>query len=100
MRQALAGLYGIGPENLILGNGSDEILNFAFMAFCDETKPAAFPDISYGFYPVFAALNRIPYTEIPLRQDFAIAPEIARFACKEGLDGHARSALIRLEDDK
>ena len=75
VRQALAGLYGIGPENLILGNGSDEILNFAFMAFCDETKPAAFPDISYGFYPVFAALNRIPYTEIPLRQDFAIAPE-------------------------
>ena len=45
------------------------------MAFCDEKKPAAFPDISYGFYPVFADLNRIPYTQIPLRPDFSIAPE-------------------------
>lgn len=75
VRKALAELYGIEPENLILGNGSDEILNFAFMAFCDEKHPAAFPDISYGFYPVFAQLNRIPYTEIPLRPDFSIAPE-------------------------
>ncbi len=75
VRAALAELYGIGPENLLLGNGSDEILNFAFMAFCDEKKPAAFPDISYGFYPVFADLNRIPYTQIPLRPDFSIAPE-------------------------
>ena len=75
VRAALAELYGIGPENLLLGNGSDEILNFAFMAFCDEKTPAAFPDISYGFYPVFADLNRIPYTQIPLRPDFSIAPE-------------------------
>ena len=75
VRAALAELYGIGPENLLLGNGSDEILNFAFMAFCDEKKPAAFPDISYGFYPVFADLNRIPYTQIPLRPDYSIAPE-------------------------
>ena len=75
VRAALAELCGIGPENLLLGNGSDEILNFAFMAFCDEKKPAAFPDISYGFYPVFADLNRIPYTQIPLRPDFSIAPE-------------------------
>jgi len=75
LRKALAGLHGLEPENFLLGNGSDEILNFAFMAFCDETKPAAFPDISYGFYPVFANLNRIPYTEIPLREDFTIAPE-------------------------
>ena len=75
VRAALAELCGIGPENLLLGNGSDEILNFAFMAFCDEKKPAAFPDISYGFYPVFADLNRIPYTQIPLRPDFSSAPE-------------------------
>ena len=74
VRAALAELCGIGPENLLLGNGSDEILNFAFMAFCDATHPAVFPNISYGFYPVFAGLNRIPYTEIPLRADFSIAP--------------------------
>ena len=75
LREELAALYGVGAENIILGNGSDELLNFAFMAFCDEQKPAAFPNISYGFYPVFAALNHIPYTEVPLRADFRVAPE-------------------------
>ncbi|MBR6424464.1 MAG: histidinol-phosphate transaminase [Oscillospiraceae bacterium] len=75
LRAALAELLEVKPENLILTNGSDEVLNLAFMAFCDETHPAAFPDITYGFYPVFAALNRIPYVQIPLRADFSIAPE-------------------------
>ena len=56
-------------------NGSDEILNFAFMAFCDEKKGIAFPSISYGFYPVFAELNHIPYKEIPLKEDFSIDVE-------------------------
>ena len=54
IRGRLAGLYGISPDNFILGNGSDELLNFAFMAFCDDQKQAAFPNISYGFYPVYA----------------------------------------------
>ena len=57
---------------MLVTNGSDEILNFAFMAFCDESRPAIFPDITYGFYPVFAELNGVPYTEIPLREDFTI----------------------------
>jgi histidinol-phosphate aminotransferase len=59
---------------VLLTNGSDEILNFAFMAFCDEKTPAAFADITYGFYKVFAALNGVPYTEIPLKEDFSIDP--------------------------
>ena len=75
LRTKAAELHGISPDNLVFGNGSDELLNFAFMAFCDETRPAAFPDISYGFYPVYADLNHVPYTEIPLREDFSIAPE-------------------------
>ena len=53
-------------------NGSDEILNFAFMAFGDSDSPFFFPNISYGFYPVFARLNGIPYKEIPLKSDFTI----------------------------
>lgn len=65
-------LYGIGTEQVIFTNGSDDVLNFCFMAFCDEQHPAAFPDITYGFYPVFAELNHIPYSEIPLREDFTI----------------------------
>ena len=69
---AFAASLGLRREQVLATNGSDEALNFAFMAFGDAL---AFPDISYGFYPVFAALNHIPYTEIPLREDLSIAPE-------------------------
>ena len=68
----LAELYGVQPEEVILGNGSDELLFFSFKAFCDENRPAMFPDITYGFYPVFAEINRVPYKEIPLREDFSV----------------------------
>ena len=68
----LASLYGVSPEQVILTNGSDEVLNFAFMAFADEEHPLVFPNITYGFYPVFAELNRIPYAEIPLKEDFSV----------------------------
>lgn len=66
---------GVAEEEIIFGNGSDEILNFAFMAFCDAVHPAVFPDITYGFYPVYAQLNGVPYTEIPLQEDFTIRVE-------------------------
>ena len=66
---------GVAEDEFLFGNGSDEILNFAFMAFCDAAHPAVFPDITYGFYPVFAQLNGIPYREIPLQEDFTIRVE-------------------------
>ena len=72
LRAKLAETYGVFPNQVICVNGSDEVLNFAFMAFADETRPLAFPDLTYGFYPVFAQLNRIPYEEIPLTEDFSI----------------------------
>ncbi len=65
----------VDPDMVLMTNGSDEILNFAFMAFCDEENPAVFPDITYGFYPVFAQLNRIPYETVPLAEDFTIRVE-------------------------
>ena len=67
-----ASLFGISRDEVLMTNGSDEILNFAFMAFGDNESPFVFPDISYGFYPVFAKLNGIPYKEIPLKDDFTI----------------------------
>ncbi len=70
-----AAVFGVAEDEILFTNGSDEILNFAFMAFCDESHPVVFPDISYGFYKVFAALNRIPYEEIPLAEDFTIDPK-------------------------
>lgn len=66
---------GVASDEILFTNGSDEILNFAFMAFCDAAHPAVFPDITYGFYPVFAQVNSIPYTEIPLQDDFSIRVE-------------------------
>lgn len=74
LRQKIAALYNVEPDEVLPTNGSDEILNFAFMAFGDETHPAVFPDVTYGFYPVFAQLNGIPYKEIPLQKDFSINP--------------------------
>lgn len=75
LRRALADRYGLSPENVLLGNGSDEILNFAFTAFASPEKGAACPDISYGFYPVFAALHGLPLLEVPLKEDFTLCPE-------------------------
>ena len=75
LRRKLAETCGVFPDQVICVNGSDEVLNFAFMAFADEARPLAFPDLTYGFYPVFAQLNRIPYEEIPLKEDFTIDVE-------------------------
>ena len=72
LTKALADTYGVKPRMVLATNGSDEILNFAFMAFCDEDNPALFADITYGFYPVFAGLNAVPYELIPLREDFSL----------------------------
>lgn len=66
---------GVEEDEIIFTNGSDEILNFAFMAFSDACHPVVFPDVTYGFYKVFADLHRIPYEEIPLREDFTIRVE-------------------------
>ena len=75
LRKALAERLGLTPDELIMVNGSDDILNFAFMAFCDRHIPAAFPDITYGFYPVFAKLNQVPFREIPLQEDLTVRVE-------------------------
>ena len=71
----IADYYGVDKNCIILSNGSDEVLNFAFVAFCDESTPAIFPDITYGFYKVFADINGVPCKEIPLRDDFTISIE-------------------------
>ena len=75
LTEKIAEHFGVKYENVLVTNGSDEILNFAFMAFCDKDNPCVFPDITYGFYTVFAEINNIPYTEIPLCDDFTINVE-------------------------
>ena len=72
LHEAIAAYHGLTPEEVLVTNGSDEILNFAFMAFCDKDRPALFPNVTYGFYSVFATLNHVPYTEMPLNADFTV----------------------------
>ncbi len=70
--EKIAELCCVTPDCVLCTNGSDEILNFAFMTFCDKEHPAVFPNITYGFYSVFADLNGVKYEEIPLNEDFTI----------------------------
>ena len=64
--------FSVDKSSVIMTNGSDEVLNFAFMAYCDEKTPAVYADITYGFYKVFAAINNLPSVVIPLKEDFTI----------------------------
>ena len=72
LREALAACYGVKESQIFLGNGSDEILAFAFQALFDPEKEIVFPDITYSFYPVFANLHQVPYETVPLREDFSV----------------------------
>lgn len=72
LNEKLASVYGIRAEEVASFNGSDEILSLAMSAFCDAEHPAYFPDITYSFYKTIAAMNCVPFYEIPLRPDFSI----------------------------
>lgn len=75
LRLALAQYYGLNKEQVFVGNGSDEILAFAFMAFFDPGKAIVFPDVTYSFYPVYAKLFNIDYELAHLNDDFHIPLE-------------------------
>ena len=70
LRAKLAELYGVEAGQVFLSNGSDDILNFAFMAF--GADGAVFPALTYSFYPVFANLHGVAYETVPLREDFTL----------------------------
>ena len=70
--EAIADHYGVGTNQVIAGNGSDEILGFAFRAFCDQNAPLQFADLTYGFYPALCGLYGIPFKVVPLEEDFTL----------------------------
>ena len=72
LKEKLAKTYGLESKNIFISNGSDDILNFAFLAFCDGGRGMAFADITYGFYPVFAELYGIRTKVIPLNDNFEL----------------------------
>jgi histidinol-phosphate aminotransferase len=77
LRRTFAEKLNLKSENIIFGNGSDEILAFIFAAFFENDAgkgalPVLFPDITYSFYPVYAGLWEAPYREVALQDDFSI----------------------------
>lgn len=72
---AIATTFGVNSDQILMGNGSDEILAFAFQAFCDKDNEPCFADITYGFYPVFCELYGLNPEIIPLREDLSICAE-------------------------
>ncbi len=73
--KALADRYGLKPEQVFVGVGSDDVLAMAFLTFFNSGKPVLFPDITYSFYDVWADLFRIPYACQPLDENFRIRRE-------------------------
>ncbi|AQA18831.1 histidinol-phosphate transaminase [Halioglobus japonicus] len=72
LKAAFAEREGLTPEQVFLGNGSDEVLAHTFQALLKHDKPLLFPDISYSFYPVWSELYQVNYQPVPLRDDFTI----------------------------
>ena len=74
LREAIAKVNGIGPDMVFCGNGSDEVLAFAFAAFFAGKRLLA-PDVTYSFYPVYSQLFGVEYETVPLREDFTVDAE-------------------------
>lgn len=72
LKQTLAQYHGVQPSQVFVGNGSDEVLGFVFMALLKHSAPLLFPDITYSFYPVYCKLFDIDYVEIPLNVEMQI----------------------------
>lgn len=72
LRKAIASRYGIGAEQVFVGNGSDEVLAHTFAALLKHDRPLLYPDISYSFYPTYAGLFGIDAIEVPLNSAFRI----------------------------
>jgi len=72
LKQTLAAYHDVKPGEIFVGNGSDEVLGFVFIALLKHDAPLLFPDITYSFYPVYCKLYGIDYVEVPLTQQMEI----------------------------
>ncbi|MFV8817408.1 histidinol-phosphate transaminase [Haliea sp. E17] len=73
LREACAVREGLSPEQVFIGNGSDEVLAHAFAALLKHETPLLFPDVTYSFYPVWSELYGVECRPVPLREDFSVA---------------------------
>jgi histidinol-phosphate aminotransferase len=75
LRSTIARYYQLAPDQIFVGNGSDEVLAHAFHAFFQQSAPILFPDITYSFYPVYCQLYGIRYQTVALDANFLVEPE-------------------------
>jgi len=72
VRDIVAGLFGVRRENVLCGNGSDELLTLAVRAFVGEGERLAYPTPTYSLYPVLAEIQAAKAVEIPTADDFSM----------------------------
>jgi histidinol-phosphate aminotransferase len=108
LREALAAHHGVKPEQVFVGNGSDEVLAHAFVALLKQPKPLLFPDVTYSFYSVWAQLFGLTCETVPLDSGMRIRVEDYRreagsivIANPNAPTGIAlpRAAIVRLLED-
>lgn len=100
LRRAFAAPFGLTERNVSLGNGSDENLGHIFTAFL-QGRGAAFPDVTYGFYPVLCSLMSIPYKTVPLRADFTVnVADYAAITCPVVLANPNAQTGIYLDEEQ
>ena len=81
LREAIAATHGLAPDQVFLGNGSDEVLAHAFQALLKHDGPLLFPDITYSFYPTYCLLFGIEPRLVPLDEGFNVRVEDYRQPC-------------------
>ena len=72
LRQTIARRYRLSENQVFMGNGSDEVLAFAFQAFFDPEREIVFPRVSYSFYPVYARYFGLRYRQVPMKDDLSV----------------------------
>lgn len=82
LREAAGRRHGLNKEQVFVGNGSDEILAFSFLAFFDPDEPLLIPAITYSFYTVYADIFQVNYQTVPLKDDFS--PRLEVFLRRRG----------------
>ena len=104
LKRTLADYYQLQTKQIFVGNSSDEVLAHTFQALLKQDLPLCFPDLTYGFYPVYCGLYDIDYRTVPLNESFEIDLEAYPeqnggiiFANPNAPTGHALT-LTQLEE--
>jgi len=75
LKEAVAACFGVTPQQVFVGNGSDEVLAHIFLGLLKHERPVLFPDITYSFYPVYCGLYDVAFETVPLTENLEILPE-------------------------